>query len=38
MKTDPELKNDILAELAWDPVLGAAAVDVAAKNGAVTPP
>ena len=35
MKTDMELKNDVLAELAWDPVVGAAAVDVAVKDGVV---
>lgn len=35
MKTDLELKNDVLAELAWDPVLGAAAVDVAVTDGVV---
>lgn len=36
MKTDLELKNDVLAELAWDPVLGAAAVDVAVQDGVVS--
>ena len=35
MKTDLELKNDVLAELAWDPVLGAAAVEVTVKDGVV---
>ncbi len=35
MKTDLELKNDVLAELAWDPVLGAAGVEVTVKDGVV---
>jgi osmotically-inducible protein OsmY len=36
MKTDAELKVDVLAELAWDPVLNAAAVGVIVKDGLVT--
>jgi osmotically-inducible protein OsmY len=36
MKTDAELKADVLAELAWDPVLDAAAIGVIAKDGLVT--
>jgi osmotically-inducible protein OsmY len=36
MKTDTELKNDVEAELLWDPSLDAAHVGVAVKDGVVT--
>jgi osmotically-inducible protein OsmY len=36
MKTDLELKNDILAELAWDPALAAAPIGVRVSDGVVT--
>lgn len=36
MKTDAQLKADVLAELAWDPAINPAAVGVAVKNGRVT--
>jgi len=36
MKTDLELKNDVEAELAWDPAINAAAIGVAVKDGVVT--
>lgn len=36
MKTDSELKRDVMEELAWDPAVKADAVGVAVKNGVVT--
>jgi osmotically-inducible protein OsmY len=36
MKTDSELKQDVMAELAWDPAIKADAVGVAVKDGVVT--
>jgi osmotically-inducible protein OsmY len=36
MKTDSDLKKDVMAELAWDPAVKADAVGVAVKNGIVT--
>lgn len=36
MKTDAELRADVLAELAWDPVLNDSAVGVIVKDGLVT--
>ncbi|GAA0766919.1 BON domain-containing protein [Ideonella azotifigens] len=36
MKTDAQLKADITTELQWDPVINAAHVGVAAKDGVVT--
>ena len=36
MKTDSELKKDVLAELAWDPVVPEARVGVSVSNGVVT--
>jgi osmotically-inducible protein OsmY len=36
MKTDQDLKNDVLAELAWDPRLHSNEIGVIAKDGAVT--
>lgn len=36
MKTDMELKNDILAELRWDPSVDAEQIGVEVKNGIVT--
>ena len=36
MKTDAQLKADVLAELAWDPVLNAGGVAVAVQDGLVT--
>jgi osmotically-inducible protein OsmY len=36
MKTDSELKKDVLAELAWDPVVPEAKVGVSVNNGVVT--
>ena len=35
MKTDLQLKNDILAELAWDTVLGTVPIEVSVKDGIV---
>lgn len=36
MKTDSELKKDVLAELAWDPVVREAKVGVSVNDGVVT--
>jgi len=36
MRPDAELKNDVVAELAWDPAIHATAIDVAVKEGVVT--
>lgn len=36
MKTDAELKKDVLAELEWDPEVKCSAVGVAVKDGVVT--
>lgn len=36
MKTDAQLKADVLAELAWDPAVNPAAIGVIVKNGLVT--
>lgn len=36
MKTDAQLKADVLAELAWDPAVNANAIGVNARNGLVT--
>ena len=36
MKTDPQLKSDITAELAWDPGVDGTRIGVAVKDGVVT--
>lgn len=36
MKTDAELKKDVVDELAWDPAVNASAIGVAVKDGVVT--
>ena len=36
MKTDAELKKDVVDELAWDPAVNASAVGVAVRDGVVT--
>ena len=36
MKTDWQLKRDVMDELAWDPAISANAVGVAVKDGVVT--
>ena len=36
MKTDIELKKDVIAELAWDPAIHSEAVGVSVQNGVVT--
>jgi len=36
MKSDLQLKNDVTAELAWDPSINATAIGVAVKDGIVT--
>jgi len=36
MKTDADLKKDVMAELDWDPAIRATAVGVAVKDGVVT--
>ena len=36
MKTDPQLKSDITAELAWDPIVDSTRIGVAVKDGVVT--
>lgn len=36
MKTDQQLKKDVMAELEWDPAINAAHVGVAVKDGVVT--
>lgn len=36
MKTDEQLKKDVIAELAWDKSINASAIGVAVKNGIVT--
>ncbi|MGZ5249366.1 MAG: BON domain-containing protein, partial [Caldimonas sp.] len=35
-KSDSTLKNDVSAELAWDPAVKATAIGVAVKDGVVT--
>ena len=35
MKSDLELKDDVLSELAWDPTVHADAIDVMVKDGVV---
>ena len=37
MKTDADLKKEVIAELAWDPAVEATAIGVAVKDGVVTP-
>ncbi|MGV3569371.1 MAG: BON domain-containing protein [Ramlibacter sp.] len=36
MKTDQQLKSDVAAELAWDPIVNETRIGVAVKNGVVT--
>lgn len=36
MKTDSDLKRDVVAELTWDPAVKSTAIGVAVKNGVVT--
>ncbi|PVZ82377.1 ornithine aminotransferase [Serratia sp. S1B] len=36
MKTDTQLQQDVMAELKWEPLLSAAQIGVAVKNGVVT--
>lgn len=36
MKTDSDLKRDVVAELAWDPAVKSATIGVAVKDGVVT--
>ena len=36
MKTDEQLKNDVMAELRWEPTVTASDISVSAKNGIVT--
>ena len=36
MKTDVQLKKDVIAELEWDPAVNATHVGVAVKDGVVT--
>jgi osmotically-inducible protein OsmY len=36
MKTDLELRDDVLDELRWEPAVNAAEIGVAVKNGVVT--
>ena len=36
MKTDAQLQQDVLAELNWDPAIGAAQIGVTVKDGVVT--
>ena len=36
MKTDWDLKRDVVAELGWDPAVNAAAIGVAVQDGVVT--
>jgi len=36
MKTDIELRNDVLAELRWEPKVNAGDIGVIVKNGVVT--
>jgi osmotically-inducible protein OsmY len=36
MKTDADLKRDVMAELAWDPAVKSTAIGVAVKDGVVT--
>ena len=36
MKTDAQLKQDIEAELAWDPAINATAIGVSVKDGVVS--
>ncbi|PQA79700.1 hypothetical protein C5F52_28930 [Limnohabitans sp. TS-CS-82] len=35
-KTDSQIQHDVLAELAWEPSVGAAAIGVEVKDGIVT--
>ncbi len=36
MKTDEQVKQDVTAELAWDPAVNAASIGVAVRSGIVT--
>ena len=36
MKTDAQLQQDVMAELKWEPLLRAAEIGVAAKDGIIT--
>lgn len=36
MKTDAELKKDVIAELNWDPAVVSTAIGVAVKDGTVS--
>jgi osmotically-inducible protein OsmY len=36
MKTDAQLKNDVLEELRWEPTVTASDINVATHNGVVT--
>ncbi len=36
MKTDDQLKNDVIAELRWEPTVTENDISVSAKNGIVT--
>ncbi|MBI4947271.1 MAG: BON domain-containing protein [Bacteroidetes bacterium] len=36
MKTDPEIQKNVMEELRWEPLLNAAEIGVAVKNGVVT--
>ncbi|WP_295125064.1 BON domain-containing protein [uncultured Chitinophaga sp.] len=36
MKTDMELQQDVLEEIAWDPILHSSAINVRVRNGVVT--
>ena len=36
MKSDAQLKKDVMAELEWDPAINASQVGVAVKNGVIT--
>ena len=36
VKTAADLKNDVTAELAWDPTVKSTAIGVAVKDGVVT--
>ena len=36
MKTDADLKRDVITELGWDPAVRSTAIGVAVKDGVVT--
>ena len=36
MKTDAQLKDDVMEELRWEPTLTSSDINVAAKDGVVT--